>query len=122
MLLGPYAGSVLRFTLTFPLSFPRARPAVHFETDVFHRESSVRGPFGSCVSWADIEGVEALPWFFAFRGAGHRGVWKPRRVERPSVIRLTLGRDVSHPSTWLTDTINPAIVTGDCPGDGRGAV
>lgn len=38
MSLGPYAGSVLRFTLTFPLSFPRARPAVHFETDVFHRE------------------------------------------------------------------------------------
>jgi hypothetical protein len=37
---GPYAGSVLRFTLVFPTAFPRARPGVYFDSDVFHREST----------------------------------------------------------------------------------
>ncbi|KAL7421627.1 hypothetical protein Q5752_003396 [Cryptotrichosporon argae] len=33
---GPYAGSVLRFTLIFPPSFPGHAPTVRFDTDVFH--------------------------------------------------------------------------------------
>lgn len=40
---GPYAGSILRFTLTFPTTYPRARPAVHFDSDVFHRECILLG-------------------------------------------------------------------------------
>ncbi|WVQ99435.1 hypothetical protein IAU59_006570 [Kwoniella sp. CBS 9459] len=33
---GPYAGSVLRFTILFPPSFPRTAPTVRFDSDVFH--------------------------------------------------------------------------------------
>jgi hypothetical protein len=36
---GPYAGSVLRFTLQFPSSYPQNGPTVRFDSDVFHREN-----------------------------------------------------------------------------------
>ncbi|KAK1924212.1 ubiquitin-conjugating enzyme/RWD-like protein [Papiliotrema laurentii] len=33
---GPYAGSILRFSLVFPSSFPQSGPTVRFDSDVFH--------------------------------------------------------------------------------------
>ncbi|WVR07076.1 hypothetical protein IAU60_004115 [Kwoniella sp. DSM 27419] len=33
---GPYAGSVLRFTISFTPTFPQSPPAVRFDSDVFH--------------------------------------------------------------------------------------
>ncbi|GMK54372.1 hypothetical protein CspeluHIS016_0109580 [Cutaneotrichosporon spelunceum] len=33
---GPYAGAILRFALVFPRQYPRVRPQVFFESDVFH--------------------------------------------------------------------------------------
>ncbi|KAK8864434.1 hypothetical protein IAR55_001683 [Kwoniella newhampshirensis] len=33
---GPYAGYVLRFTITFPISYPHNAPTVRFDSDVFH--------------------------------------------------------------------------------------
>ena len=38
LLKGPYKGSVLRFTLRFPLSYPKHPPTLRFDSDVFHRE------------------------------------------------------------------------------------
>ena len=38
-LTGPYAGSVLRFSVTFPNSYPRNPPLIRFDSDVFHGES-----------------------------------------------------------------------------------
>ncbi|WRT66404.1 uncharacterized protein IL334_003360 [Kwoniella shivajii] len=33
---GPYAGSILRFTLLFPLAYPQNGPSVRFDSEVFH--------------------------------------------------------------------------------------
>ncbi|WWC62001.1 uncharacterized protein I303_104588 [Kwoniella dejecticola CBS 10117] len=33
---GPYAGSILRFTLLFPYTYPQNGPTLRFDSDVFH--------------------------------------------------------------------------------------
>lgn len=40
---GPFAGAILRFTIVFPRQYPRVRPQLFFDSDVFHRKSSPQG-------------------------------------------------------------------------------
>ncbi|WVF71493.1 hypothetical protein IAT40_006299 [Kwoniella sp. CBS 6097] len=52
---GPYAGSILRFTLLFPPSYPQTAPTVRFDSDVFHPmvdpKTKVWHPRGRLSQW-----------------------------------------------------------------------
>ncbi|ORX36620.1 ubiquitin-conjugating enzyme/RWD-like protein [Kockovaella imperatae] len=52
---GPYAGSVLRFTLSFPPSYPQSAPVIRFDSDVFHPmvdpKTKIWSPRGRLIQW-----------------------------------------------------------------------
>ncbi|WWD17268.1 hypothetical protein CI109_101706 [Kwoniella shandongensis] len=52
---GPYAGYVLRFTITFPLTYPTTPPTVRFDSDVFHPmidpKTKIWHPRGRLAQW-----------------------------------------------------------------------
>ncbi|EIW70598.1 hypothetical protein TREMEDRAFT_18354, partial [Tremella mesenterica DSM 1558] len=52
---GPYAGSVLRFILDFPLNYPQTRPTVTFDSEVYHPmidpKTKVWTPLGDMRHW-----------------------------------------------------------------------
>ncbi|WOO85631.1 Protein crossbronx [Vanrija pseudolonga] len=106
---GPYAGAILRFTLAFQTSFPRTRPSVFFDSDVFHplvepktREWTPRGRLAQWQPRVDHVAhlLRALKESFRMSAldavteheASNRQVWSMYHHSRQTFLSLTAQR------------------------------